>query len=291
MIGTVLLDRYQLLERLGTGATSVVYLADDRVAGRRVAIKLFEATDADRLTLGRYRREVAATQRLDHPNVVATYDVGRHADGRLFLVLEAVAGTPLDVRLRERGPLPVGQALAITAEVADALAHASSHGVVHRDIKPNNIILAAHPDGAIVKVLDFGLAKILAPDHQDSLVLTRAGSAFGSPAYMSPEQWGTRPPDARTDIYALGCVAYELLAGDPPFTGKPFQLATAHLSKQPQPPSVAADGARISPAVDELVLRCLAKDPAHRFPDGAALAAAIRTLPEHTPLRPPPSKG
>src|SRR6185436_18652457 len=105
---------------------------------------------------------------------------------------------------------PVSRALAIAAETADALHHAFERDVVHRDIKPNNIILAPHPAGAIVKVLDFGLAKILAPDHKDSQVLTRDGSAFGSPAYMSPEQWGTQPPDVRTDIYSLGCVAYEL---------------------------------------------------------------------------------
>jgi serine/threonine-protein kinase len=292
MIGTVLLDRYRLVEPLGTGATSVVYLADDQVEGRRVAIKLFSAAHTDRNTEGRFKREVRATRRLDHPHIVATQDVGRLPDGRLFLVLEPVAGTPLDVRLRERGPLPIGQALAVVAEVADALHHAFEHGVVHRDIKPNNIILAPHADGLITKVLDFGLAKILAPDHQDSLVLSRAGSAFGSPAYMSPEQWGVAPPDARTDIYSLGCVGYELLTGDPPFIGKPLQLATAHMSKLPRPPSVVDPSARISPAIDGLVLRCLAMDPRQRFQTGGELAAAIRALPEHRPFRvQPPSKG
>lgn len=292
MIGTVIADRYELVQRLGEGATSTVFLAEDLAAGQRVAIKLFTGNPGDPTLEGRFKREVRAAQRLEHDNIVVTLDVGRLPDGRLYLTMEAIEGTPLDVRLRERGPLPIGQALAIAAEVADALQHACEREVVHRDIKPNNLILAPHPDGAIVKVLDFGLAKILAPDHQDSLVLTRDGLAFGSPPYMSPEQWGTQPPDARTDIYALGCVLYELLVGEPPFHGKPIQIASGHLGRPPRAPSAVDPAAGLSPAVDALVLRCLAKDPRDRFQTGAALQGALVALPEHRPLRRhQPSKG
>ncbi|HVV86779.1 MAG TPA: serine/threonine-protein kinase [Kofleriaceae bacterium] len=287
MIGSVLVDRYQVVQPLGEGATSTVYLVDDLSEHRRAAIKLFTGDLTDRTIEGRFKREVRAAQRLSHENIVRTFDCGRLPDGRLYLTMEAVSGTPLDALLRQRGPLPIPRALAIVAEVADALHHAAEHDVVHRDIKPNNIVLAPHPRGAIVKVLDFGLAKILAPDAKDSQVLTRDGLAFGSPAYMSPEQWGTQPPDVRTDIYALGCVAYELLTGQPPFTGKPIQLATAHLGKQPASPSSIDPSAGIMPALDRLVLRCLAKDPAARFQTGAQLAAAVRNLPEHRPLRNP----
>ena len=125
----------------------------------------------------------------------------------MYLTMEPVVGTPLDVRLRERGPLPIPTALGVLAEIADALHHAHQRDVIHRDIKPHNVVLAPHPSGGtIVKVLDFGLAKITASDAGDSQVLSKDGLAFGTPQYMSPEQWGTRPSDGRTDIYAVGCV-------------------------------------------------------------------------------------
>jgi serine/threonine protein kinase len=285
MIGTVLVDRYEIVQRLGAGATSEVYLADDRVSGQRVAIKVFTGDGNDRTLEGRFKREVRAAQRLAHDSIVITHECGRLPDRRMYLTMEAVAGTPLDVLLRERGPLPVGRALAITADVADALHHAHAQDVIHRDIKPNNLILGPHPLGSIVKVLDFGLAKILAPDHKDSQVLSKHGLAFGTPAYMSPEQWGTQPPDARTDIYGLGCVLYELLVGTPPFTGKPVQLVAAHLGRPPRAPSSADPTAGITAAVDAVVLRCLAKDPRERFQTGAELRAALLQLPELRPLR------
>ncbi len=292
MIGSVLVDRYQVVQRLGVGATSEVFLVEDLRGGRREAMKVFTGDATDKTLEGRFKREVRAAQRLAHPNIVVTYECGRLPDQRMYLTMEPVAGTALDLLLRERGPMPIARALGVLAEVADALAHAHAHEVIHRDIKPSNLVLAPHPDGAIVKVLDFGLAKILAPDAKDSQVLSRHGLAFGTPAYMSPEQWSTQPPDARTDIYALGCVAYELLTGEPPFTGKPVQLVAAHLTRAPRSPSRADASAGITPALDALVLRCLAKDPRDRFQTAGDLRDALCALPEHRPLRPhQPSKG
>jgi serine/threonine-protein kinase len=210
----------------------------------------------------------------------------------MYLTMEAVAGTPLDQLLQQRGPLAIPLALGIVAEVADALHHAHEHGVVHRDIKPTNLIYAPHPSGAVVKVLDFGLAKIVAPDAMESVILSRSGAAFGTPPYMSPEQWRARPPAPSMDIYSLGCVAYELLLGEPPFRGKGVEMVAAHLTQTPRVPSAVDPTAGISPAVDALVMRCLAKDAGERFATGADLCAAIQTTAEYRPLRSPqPSKG
>jgi serine/threonine-protein kinase len=285
--GAMIVERYRVVQRLGAGATGEVFLVDNLAAGRREAIKIF-TDNKDPEVEGRFKREIRATQRLSHQNIVGIHDYGRLPDGRMYLTMEAVDGPSLDELLQQRGPLAIPVALGIAAEVADALHHAHEHGVVHRDIKPTNLIFSPHAMGSLVKVLDFGLAKIVASDAHESVILSRTGAAFGTPAYMSPEQWRAKPPTPSMDIYSLGCVVYELLVGEPPFRAKGVDMVAAHLAEAPRAPGARDPSAGISPAVDALVLRCLAKDANERFATGADLCAAIQSTAEYRPLRSPP---
>ncbi|MBP6631657.1 MAG: serine/threonine protein kinase [Kofleriaceae bacterium] len=285
MTDSLIAGRYRVLQRLGAGASGEVYLVEHTQLGRQEALKIVADDRTDPTVAGRFRREVRASQRLAHPGIVAPYDFGQLPDGRWYLTMEAVSGPPLDALLHQRGPLPIALALGIVAEVADALHHAHQHDVVHRDIKPHNLILAPHERGHQVKVLDFGMAKILDPSVQESVMLSRGGVPHGTPQYMAPEQCRSQPPDGRTDLYALGCVLHELLVGEPPFRGKPLDLLVAHLSQPPRPPSQVDPGAGISPELDAVVARCLAKDRTHRFATGADLCAAVQGVPGYRPLR------
>jgi serine/threonine protein kinase len=159
--------------------------------------------------------------------------------------------------------------------------------VVHRDIKPHNMIFAPHPDGSIVRMLDLGLAKILFGDLKENIALSREGAAFGTPQYMSPEQCRGKPADPRSDIYGLGCVGFELLTGESPFVGPIGMQFTGHLKKIPRPPSVAAPRAGIPRVLDQIILQCLQKSPELRFQNGGALANALRQVPGYKPLRQP----
>jgi serine/threonine-protein kinase len=216
--------------------------------------------------------------------MVPTFSRGVLADGRLFFTMEYVEGSSLHDIVLRRGPLPVSLALGILAEVADALHHAHEAGIVHRDLKPHNLMLCSHPHGARVRVLDFGMSKILG-ESGPGAVLTRDGAVFGTPAYMSPEQSRGRRPDRRSDIYALGCVGYELLLGRPPFRGSVAELFAAHVMTPPRAPSVVDGDGAIAPDVDAVILRCLEKRVEDRFQSGADLCAAIQALDDYRPLR------
>ena len=282
------------MKALGAGGAGQVYLVENQRAQRLEALKVLKRVDEDHAHLvaqGRFKREVRAAQMLSHPNIVATYDCGELADGRMFLTMEYVEGVSLDTLLLQRGPLPIAQVLGIVAEAADAVHHAHAAGVVHRDIKPHNLLLADHPAGKILRVLDFGMAKILGSDEQESMVLSAAGSIFGTPQYMSPEQCRGMPPDPRTDIYALGIVAYELLVGAPPFRGALAPLFAMHLRQVPKPPSQIDREAGIVPELDAIILRCLEKAPDARFQTGGELCAAVQSLPGYRPLRVPTTGG
>jgi eukaryotic-like serine/threonine-protein kinase len=285
-----LTEQYLAKKLLGAGAMGEVYLVENLAANRLEALKVMKKIDDDdhrRVAQARFQREVRAGHRLAHQNIVPTYDAGMLPDGRLYLTMEYVDGPSLSALLQARGPLPIAMTLGILAEVADALHHAHLAGVIHRDLKPHNLMLADHPAGKIVKMLDFGLAKILFGDLQESLVLSATGAVFGTPQYMSPEQCQGRPPDSRSDIYAVGCIAFELLVGEPPFKGMIAPLFAAHIKKPPRVPSQVAPDAGIPKLLDEIVMTCLQKSANLRFQNGAGLCRALQSVPGYRPLRQP----
>jgi len=240
---TVLEDRYELIERLGRGGFGEVWRAHDSVLDRDVAVKLVTLDDDD--LRRRFDREARALARLDHPNVVAVYDVG---DG--YLVMQLLAGPSLAALLADVGALPLEQALDYTRQAASGLAAAHAAGIVHRDVSPSNLIL----DGAgTLKLVDFGVARL-----DGTSGLTATGTVFATAGYVSPEQAEGRPADARSDLYSLGCVMYALLTGAPPFTGEhPIGVIQQHLTATPPP-------LHVRPDVDALVAELLAKDPRDR---------------------------
>ncbi len=290
MIGTQLDGRYRILSKLGEGGMGEAYLAEHINLGRKEALKiLLPALAADPEFVARFRREARATNRVQHANIVCVYDFGRLPDGRFYLSMEYAEGERLDAVLLRLGPLPVPRVLHILGQLADAVNHAHERGVVHRDLKPENMVLVEHRGQAdFLKILDFGIAKIVAPDHTESVILSNKGQVFGTPSYMSPEQAEGMGTDPRSDIYSIGCVAFELLVGEPPFLGRSsMQLMHAHKSKAPARPSQRRPQAGIPAELDAIVLRCLQKDPARRFPTGADLLAALHKVPGYRSKKSP----
>ncbi|HEU4699112.1 MAG TPA: protein kinase [Gemmatimonadales bacterium] len=264
--------RYRIERELGAGGMATVWLAEDLRHHRRVAIKLLREDLAASLGSARFLREIAIAAELQHPHILPLLDSG-DAGGFLFYVMPYVAGHSLRERLAREGELPIPEAVRLITEVVDALAHAHEHGVVHRDVKPDNVMLS----GRHALVTDFGVAKAVSEASGRSEVTT-AGVALGTPAYMSPEQAAADPHvDQRSDIYAVGVMAYEVLAGRPPFTGAtPQQVLAAHLTQAPDPLSRHRPG--VSPALEAVVMRCLAKRPADRWQTAGELLAALEPL-------------
>jgi len=268
-----LADRYQIERELGRGGMALVYLAHDRKLGRPVALKVLSPDLAAALGPDRFLREIEIAAKLTHPHILPVHDCGE-AGGLLYYTMPFVEGESLRDRLTREKQLPIADALAITREVADALGYAHSRGVVHRDIKPENILL----EGNHARVADFGIAT--AVTAAGSARLTETGIAVGTPAYMSPEQaGGDREVDGRSDIYALGCVLYELLSGQPPFMGPSAQAVLARKSVDPVLP-LRTVRETVSPAVEHAVLRALARVPADRFATAQQFSAALEAHPE-----------
>ncbi len=254
-------DRYEVGRELGRGGMARVYLARDLKHGRDVAIKVIRPEVSASLGHDRFLREIEIAARLNHPNILPLYDSGEVA-GSLYFVMPYGEGPSLRERLSQDGALPVSNALNVLRDVARALAYAHEHGVVHRDIKPDNVMLSS---GAAV-VTDFGIAKAVSAALKDVAgpTLTQSGSVIGTPAYMAPEQaTGDPSTDHRADIYSFGCLAYEVFSGKPPFPNESLHLViAAHIGTVPRP--VTALRADVPPAVAELIARCLEKTPAAR---------------------------
>ena len=273
-IPSQLSDRYELGEILGFGGMSEVHRARDLRLNRDVAVKVLRADLArDPGFYLRFRREAQNAAALNHPMIVAVYDTGEAdtAAGRLpFIVLEYVEGVTLrDVIIRD-GPMDPVYAIEVIADACQALNFSHQQGIVHRDVKPANIMIGA--SGA-VKVMDFGIARTLA-DTTGGSRLTQTAAVLGTAAYLSPEQASGERVDARSDVYALGCVLYEMLTGEPPFVGdSPVAVAYQHVRKDPVPPSQRREG--VPPALDAVVLKALAKNPENRYQSAADMRADL----------------
>jgi serine/threonine-protein kinase len=269
------LGQYRLKQRLGAGGMGEVYLAEHALLRRPCAIKLIRPERAgDPSTLRRFEREVQATAALTHPNTVEIFDYGHAADGTFYYVMEYLPGLSLENVVERHGPLPPERAVHLLRQVCGALQEAHAIGLIHRDVKPGNVLVCERGGRHdVVKLLDFGLVRIAAESGREAgdVKLTQEGAITGTPAYMSPEQAaGKADLDGRSDLYSLGAVAYFLLTGRPPFVRKTaVQTLAAHLSE-----AVVAPG-RCRPEVpadlNAVVLRCLEKDPARRFPDAESL--------------------
>ena len=269
-----LADRYAVVRELGRGGMATVYLAEDLKHRRPVAVKVLRPELAGALGPDRFLREIEIAARLDHPHILPLYDSGE-AGGFLFYVMPFVEGESLRDRLAREKQLPIEEALQVAREVADALSYAHSRDVIHRDIKPENILLS----GGHARVADFGIARAITEAGGERL--TGTGLAIGTPTYMSPEQAaGSQDLDGRSDLYSLGCVLYEMLAGTPPFSGPLESMVRQHLTVNPPPVTTLRPA--VPPAVAAALMRVLAKTPADRFSPAAQFAEALR--PTGTPV-------
>ncbi len=283
LLSATLAERYQVERELGQGGMATVYLARDLRHGRKVAIKVLRPELAAALGAERFLREIRTTANLRHPHILPLYDSGE-TSGLVYYVMPFVDGGTLRDRLDRDKQLPIDEALGIAREVADALGYAHAHGVVHRDIKPENILL----EGEHAVVSDFGIARAVSALGVDRL--TETGTALGTPLYMSPEQAaGSHDVDGRSDLYSLGCVLYEMLGGQPPFTGPTAQsVARQHLVTDAAP--VTNLRPTVPPEVAGALARTLAKNPADRFNPAAqfvqALSPAASAAPPAVPVEP-----
>ncbi|MCU1279314.1 MAG: serine/threonine protein kinase, partial [bacterium] len=276
-LGSTIAERYRVISKLGEGGMGVVYLAEHVFIEKRVALKVLSEDFARKADLvARFMQEAKAASKIGHENIVDITDFGETASGSVFFAMEFLDGMDLAGHIKTGGAMPFERAKVIMNQICRALGAAHSKGIIHRDMKPENVYLITRegkPD--FVKVLDFGIAKMSALDDGGSR-LTRTGMIFGTPEYMSPEQAKGDKPDHRVDIYAAGCILYEMLTGDVPFHAETFMgVLTKHMFENPEPPSVRNPNASIAPDVEEVCLKALAKDRDQRYQTMKELAVAL----------------
>ncbi|MDB4975710.1 MAG: Serine/threonine protein kinase PrkC, regulator of stationary phase [Myxococcaceae bacterium] len=284
MRGVLIGGKYRLLERVGQGGMGTIYRAQQAGLNRPVAVKILKRElNVDPDTVARFHREANAMSHLTHPNTVRVYDFGQTEDGLLYLVMELLLGE-LITDVMARGPLAVGSAVRITQQILRSLAEAHSKAIVHRDLKPDNVFVARveGQQEPVIKVLDFGIAKVVAPDRRVDQFETQAGTVFGTPRYMSPEQAQGALLDGRSDLYSVGALLYQMLVGRPPFTDEDAVVIMAkHIQQVPDAPSAAVPERPIPKRLNDVVMRALQKDPAERFQEAAAFERALEAcLPE-----------
>jgi serine/threonine-protein kinase len=281
LIGTIIADRYQILDVLGQGGWGVVYHAVHTLMDRDVAIKLLHARFLeDETNRKRFQQEAQAVSRLSHPNIIGVHDFGMTPEGHHFLVMDFVKGTTLASILDQEGFLPVDRALPIFIQICAGLAHAHENGIIHRDLKPGNIMIVPVFEGdELVKILDFGVAKVAPKAGGRVQQLTLTGEIFGTSLYLSPEQCMGRTLDARSDIYSLGCVMYETLSGLPPHIGENLlDTLQKHIADAAIPLRQARDGLDIPQDLDDVVLKTLEKEPANRMQSARDLKQALEQV-------------
>jgi serine/threonine-protein kinase len=277
MIGTQFAGKYKITKKLGEGGMGSVYQAVQNPIDRMVAIKVLLGKLAqDEVAVKRFEQEARAVSKMQHPNTVTIFDYGTTDDDRLYIVMEFLRGKTLSDALRaSAGGIEERRTIHIIRQVCASLGDAHAAGIIHRDLKPDNIFLTEMGGSKEwVKVLDFGVAKMA--DAEGASTLTQTGMIFGTPKYMSPEQAEGKPIDYRADIYAIGVVMYELLTGRPPFLADtPVALLLKHITEQPRPFRVLRPDIAVSPEIEAIVMKALAKAPDDRYPSVEQLSADL----------------
>jgi serine/threonine-protein kinase len=271
MLGRTLDGRFTVLAKLGAGSMGTVYRARQHAMGREVAIKILRSDRAiDAASKGRFMREARANSVLTSPHTVTVFDFGQSESGELYLAMELLEGESLGQRLKRQTRLSIDASIELARQALRSLAEAHAKGIIHRDLKPDNLFFARQANGGqfeeTVKVVDFGIAKLVRDDdEQMNAVETQAGTVFGTPRYMSPEQAQGKPLDSRSDLYSLGVILYHCLTGRPPFTDDDAIVVMArHIKTMPKPPSEVCPEAQIPAELEAVVMRALGKEPSQR---------------------------
>src|SRR5579885_3208896 len=271
-------SRYELNHKLGAGGMGVVYKGYDKVLSKQVAVKLLLPSLKKEAAI-RFQKEARAAAKLDHLNILKVLDFGQTETGELYLIMDFIEGESLSDLIKRQGPLDVNLAVDIFLQLSSGLEHAHRNSVLHRDVKPSNVMLVKSPGGGyICKIVDFGLAKLDSEEQK----LTATGARIGSPMYMSPEQARGEEVDLRSDIYSLGCLMYMTLKGKPPFLGDSYMETIAMQIEQPAPKlNDGLSSQRFPTALEEIVDKTLQKEPTKRFQSMEELRQALQEFSEH----------